>query len=466
MLKKIMLWVAAGYALVIALVIGLGLIVIPGMDRLHSINRDIYAHPFMVNDAGQEAKAAIALMRADMLNIASPNSPEELERLAAETFALDKDARKSLVAVEANFLGDRGRINETKHLLDAWQSLRAQEIDLAMHGKMNQAHDLAENSGTRIFTQLLADMDYVIGFSRQKAEAFVAEADTEAATKISLIMWMLAVLIASIGFSGWYVAHRISLLIHREQQMEEALRKNSVQLETANKELESFSYSVSHDLRSPLRAIDGFSHILLEDYADKLDDEGKRLLNVVRDNTSRMGQLIDDILKFSRTGRLELAYAEINMEKLACEVVEELQPVGGKLQVDIEPISPVTGDRAMMHQVFVNLLSNAIKFSRSKADARITVGGSIEGDEAVYFVKDNGAGFDMQYADKLFGMFQRLHGVSEFEGTGIGLAIVKSIITRHGGRVWAEGKLNEGATIYFALPTKEAAQVMMSRDKR
>ena len=239
------------------------------------------------------------------------------------------------------------------------------------------------------------------------------------------------------------------------EHLEELVQERTVKLETANKELETFSYSVSHDLRTPLRAIDGFSRILLDDYTDKLGDEGKRLLNVVRDNTSRMGQLIDDILKFSRTSRLEISLSEIDMEGLAHEVVEELQPADGKLQVEIESIPPATGDRAMIHQVFVNLLSNAVKFSRAKDIPIIKVGGHIEGDEAVYFVRDNGAGFDMHYVDKLFGVFQRLHSVEEFEGTGIGLAIVKRIVTRHGGRVWAEGKLNEGATIYFALPANQ-----------
>ncbi len=241
-------------------------------------------------------------------------------------------------------------------------------------------------------------------------------------------------------------------------ELEQRVAERTAELEAANKELEAFSYSVSHDLRTPLRAIDGFSNILLEDYRDKLDDEGKRLLNVVRNNTSRMGQLIDDILQFSRTGRTEITLAEIDMEKMAHTVFEELHPTvaADKLQLEIEHLPPARGDSAMMHQVFVNLLSNAIKFSRNREPARIKVGSSIEGGDAVYYVQDNGAGFDMQYAGKLFGVFQRLHGVTEFEGTGIGLAIVKRIITRHGGRVWAEGKINEGATIYFALPTKEA----------
>jgi len=242
-----------------------------------------------------------------------------------------------------------------------------------------------------------------------------------------------------------------------KDSLEARVTERTAQLEAANKELEAFSYSVSHDLRSPLRIIDGFSHILLDDYADKLEDEGKRLLNVVRDNSSRMEQLIDDILKFSRTSRLEMSFSEIDMERLAHEVAEEIQPVvaDGKLQLEIEHLPPAQGDRPMMRQVFVNLLSNAVKFSRHKEPALIRVGASVKGDEAIYYVKDNGAGFDMKYADKLFGVFQRLHSTNEFEGTGIGLAIVNRIITRHGGRVWAEGRVNEGATIYFALPAKE-----------
>lgn len=238
------------------------------------------------------------------------------------------------------------------------------------------------------------------------------------------------------------------------RQLEQRVAERTTQLEASNKELEAFSYSVSHDLRTPLRAIDGFSHILLEDYATTLDDEGKRLLKVVRENTIRMSQLIDDILKFSRTGRVEITFTEIDMEKLAQAVIEELQPTiaGSKLQLEIEHIPSVTGDRAMMRQVFVNLLSNAIKFSRTKETPMIKVGATVKENEVIYYVKDNGVGFDMQFVDKLFGVFQRLHSVTEFEGTGIGLAIVKSIITRHGGRVWADSKLSEGATIYFALP--------------
>jgi light-regulated signal transduction histidine kinase (bacteriophytochrome) len=244
------------------------------------------------------------------------------------------------------------------------------------------------------------------------------------------------------------------------QELELRVRDRTAQLEAANSELEAFSFSVSHDLRTPLRAIDGFSQILLEDYESKLDAEGGRLLHVVRDNTRKMGALIDDILKFSRAGRVELAFVEIDMDELAREVYGELRMAVdcGNLQLEIEALPPVRGDRAMLHQVFANLLSNAIKFSRNSKPPKIEIGAYAAGNETVYFVRDNGVGFDMQYIGKLFGVFQRLHGVDEFEGTGIGLAIVKRIVTRHGGRVWAESKVGTGAIFYFSLPQADKVQ--------
>ncbi|MBI3479823.1 MAG: two-component sensor histidine kinase [Nitrosomonadales bacterium] len=297
-------------------------------------------------------------------------------------------------------------------------------------------------------------MDYVIGFTRQRAAAFVEEAKIEAERKIRLTWWLLGGLVASISLIGAGVAYRVYLLIRHQQQMDEELKKYLAQLEASNVELESFSYSVSHDLRVPLRAVDGFSRILLEEYQSKLDAEGQRLLNVVRDNTKRMAQLIDDILAFSRVGRVEVTRVEVDMEELVRNIMEELKPAtaGRALKMEIKTLPPAHADRAMMRRVFANLLSNAIKFTRPKVLASIEVGAKSGAGETVYYVKDNGVGFDMKYVGKLFGMFLRLHGVDEFEGTGIGLAIVKRIITKHGGRVWAEGKVDEGATIFFALP--------------
>lgn len=241
------------------------------------------------------------------------------------------------------------------------------------------------------------------------------------------------------------------------KELEQRVIQRTAQLEAVNKELEAFSYSVSHDLRSPLRAIDGFSKIVIEGYYDELDEEGRRLLNIVRDNTQKMGQLIDDLLSLSRLGRKEIQISDIDMTELAKSVFDELKAsdVQRNLQFDIKAIPHAYGDRALIHQVFANLISNAIKFTRPKDAAAIEVGGWSEEDEDVYYIKDNGVGFDMQYKNKLFGVFQRLHSEPEFEGIGVGLAIVHRIIQRHGGRLWAEGEVNKGAAFYFTLPKRK-----------
>jgi len=243
----------------------------------------------------------------------------------------------------------------------------------------------------------------------------------------------------------------------RVKERTRELSEANQSLQAVNRELESFSYSVSHDLRAPLRAIDGFSRMLLKDYADKLGDEGRRKLNVVRDNTQTMGQLIDDLLSFSRLGRKEMTKMSLDMEALVRDTWKDLTAVNPERRptLVLNPLPPGVGDRTLIRQVILNLLSNAVKFSRSRENASIEVGVVQQGDEPAYFVKDNGVGFDMQYRGKLFGVFQRLHSQEEFEGTGVGLAIVERIILRHGGKVWAEGKVDEGATFYFTLPGKE-----------
>lgn len=236
--------------------------------------------------------------------------------------------------------------------------------------------------------------------------------------------------------------------------MNDKLTKRTEKLEDANNELEAFAYSVSHDLRVPLRAIDGFSRIVMEDYEDKLDDEGKRLLKIIRENTHKMGQLIDDILLLSRASRQEMKFTKINMEELVTRVFEEqkLPSQAQNVHLEIKSLPPSYGDRALLQQVLNNLISNSFKFTEPKDERIIEIGAENRKNEVIYYVKDNGVGFDMRYMDKLFGLFQRLHGADEFEGTGVGLSIVQRVIRRHGGTVWGEGKLNKGATFYFSIP--------------
>lgn len=237
-------------------------------------------------------------------------------------------------------------------------------------------------------------------------------------------------------------------------QLNEQLDNERRKLEAANQELEAFAYSVSHDLRVPLRAIDGFSRILVEDYPEELDDEGERLISIIRENTMRMGQLIDDILQLSRAGRQEMNKTEIELESLFKQVFNELKQSNPDrdVQMEIEPLPHVYGDRTLLHQLISNLVSNSFKFTAPRETALIKVGYKKEKNNYVFYVKDNGVGFNMKYSGKLFGLFQRLHGQTEFEGTGVGLSIVQRIIRRHGGDVWAEGKVDEGATFYFSLP--------------
>jgi PAS domain S-box-containing protein len=237
-------------------------------------------------------------------------------------------------------------------------------------------------------------------------------------------------------------------------QLEQRVAERTAQLESALRELEAFSYSVSHDLRSPLRGIGGFSAILVEEYGDQLDEEGRRILGVIQSEAQRMGQLIDELLNFSRLGRQELKAASLDLTALTRSVFEELsmRSSGPLPQLKLDVLPPARGDEVLMRQVLINLLSNAIKFTRHQKAAVIEISGRSDSRENHYSVKDNGAGFDPKHADKLFGVFQRLHHQDEFEGTGVGLALVQRIIQRHGGRIWAEGKLNEGATFHFTLP--------------
>lgn len=236
-------------------------------------------------------------------------------------------------------------------------------------------------------------------------------------------------------------------------ELEQRVASRTSELVSTNQELETFAYSVSHDLRTPLRAIDGFSKKLAERYSGQLDSEGQRLISVVRDGARKMAQLINDILAFSRIGRVDLNTRIVSMEQLVQDVLRELEPIIGQrdVQFSIGTLPPGKGDTVMLRRVWMNLLENAVKYTSTRDRAIIRVGSECKHGETIYFVSDNGVGFDMQYLDKLFGVFQRLHGPDEFSGTGIGLAIIKRIITRHGGRVWAEGIPDEGATFRFAL---------------
>jgi len=238
-------------------------------------------------------------------------------------------------------------------------------------------------------------------------------------------------------------------------QLQKQVADLTQQLQAAVKDLESFSYSVSHDLRAPLRAIDNFSSLLHKEYGDRLDAEGCRLIAVVRKNAVRMGTLIQGMLAFAHAGSRQLVLAEIDLEALCRDVLEELTPsfAGRSVSVQLHALPHIRADTAAIRKVLLNLLANAIKFTRPRELAQIEIHGQVSGHESICSVRDNGVGFEPEYGHRLFGIFQRLHDAEEFGGTGVGLGIVKRLIDKHGGRVWAEGSPGVGATFYFSIPS-------------
>lgn len=264
-------------------------------------------------------------------------------------------------------------------------------------------------------------------------------------------------------FQPEILINKVKFFVEKHQQevalyeLNKRLEKKNADLEFSNQELEAFTYSVSHDLRAPLRAISGYMGILEEEYGKTLDDEGKRLISRVSKNAVKMSDLIDSLLGLSRLGKTELKKSNIDMNSLVTEVLTELKAqkdFNAKVKIVIKNISGASGDKELLRQVFSNLISNAIKYSGKKDTPLIEIGSENKNDiqEILYYVKDNGVGFNMEYRDKLFGIFHRLHDVRDFEGIGIGLAIVKRIVTRHGGRVWGDGEIDRGAIFYFTLP--------------
>ncbi len=324
--------------------------------------------------------------------------------------------------------------------------------------------ELLKNGGKDIFTD---DKDYLleeaIGYFKKAATGQPQIFEWIFKRKDGSLSWIEVNLKkATIGGKARVLAFfgeinerkKIQLAIQNlNEELEQKVINRTVQLEIANKELEAFSYSVSHDLRAPLRAINGYAKLVWEDYQHALDNEGKRLFTRIEDNAKKMGSLIDDLLEFSRMGRKEIQKSKVDMTALAELSLSEISSsTRHHAEVKIHNLHDANADPVMLKQVMINLLSNAVKYSSKTEKPFIEVSSHVEEDETIYSVTDNGVGFNNEYVGKLFGVFQRLHLQSEFEGTGVGLALVKRIINKHGGRIWATGELNKGATFSFSLP--------------
>ncbi|MEX0643543.1 MAG: CHASE3 domain-containing protein [Pirellulales bacterium] len=355
---------------------------------------------------------------------------------------------------------------------DALQRLVAMKFAV-----MKNTVQLRQSEGIEAATQavrtgrdkaMMDEIRVLVDQIKQEVEKVMAKYDsrTAAIARRATVWGILGNVLAAVLFVS--VLRREFRERKRAETRAGELAERTAQVEAANKELDSFSYSISHDLRAPLRAIDGFSRIVLEDYSGGLASEGKAYLQKVRDNTRQMGQLVDDLLAFARLGRQPLARHPVEPDKIVRRCLEEMtkEQQGRQVKIVIGDLCSCDADPALLKQIWTNLLSNALKYTRKRETARIEIGCRTEprlvmngqptspasaGPDVVYFVKDNGTGFDMKYAGKLFGVFQRLHSAADYEGTGVGLAIVQRIIQRHGGRIWGEATPNEGATFSFTL---------------
>lgn len=337
-----------------------------------------------------------------------------------------------------------------------YQKLELLQQGIAMQGKLHQGvnQEVLDilTTGKKTMDEIRANTIKIseteISLLDQRAKTAEENAKSTKRWIIFANLFALTFIFISFGVLRREMKTRIKAQLHAE--------KVASQLEVTNRELESFSYSVSHDLRSPLRAIDGYSRIFEEDYASTLDSEGLRLLGVVRQNSRRMGKLIDDLLDFARSGRKSMELERIDMEQLVQEVWADIvEDTETELQLNTKGLIPVWADRALIRQVLMNLLSNAVKYSSSRDQPRVEIHSMRRNGDVVYEITDNGVGFDMKYYNKLFGVFQRLHTTDEFPGTGVGLAIVQRIVVRHGGHVWAESQLGIGSKFSFSLPTGE-----------
>lgn len=496
----------AGLSGIVLAVLGFGYVVHLQKDVLWSQTRALYEHPLVVIRAAGELRVIAWRIHGSLRDLtdSSDDGDSDSARLAQDLDTKDAAVKSAMAILASAYLGPASDMAALKAEQARWHAaceallrIKTDSADgIAMHSR------LAADAATATL-RVLDRIEVIAGFAEHKADLLYAEAERRnRALEAAVFVILAAVLLAS-GVVGWLLLRQISgpvreltsvaaqfgqgkLDIRSESGsanefgvlastlntmadtieanvqaaalMTEQLRRSEASLAAQNKELDAFSYSVSHDLRAPLRSIDGFSRILLEDYEDKLDADGRDSLNRIRAATQRMAQLIDDLLRLSRLSRGELHYESVDLSAMVREIAAELssQDPGRGVTLVVADGVMASGDRQLLRVALTNLLGNAWKFTSKRVDPRIEFGTRELDGRRSYFVRDNGVGFDPAYADKLFGAFQRLHGSSEFPGTGIGLATVLRVVRRHGGSVWADSAVDQGATFSFELDSQAA----------
>ncbi len=441
--------IRVGFAAAILLMIFISFFSIGSIFRLNQKERNV-GHTFTVLIKMEEVFSILKDAETSMRGYALSQNPEYLHVYETSLRNLDPqlDELRKLVVDNpvqmAHFKNLRLLIDKRLHAMKVFLFYfeTGQKEIVANMTKAGKGRKLMEQIRQTI--SVMKETENQLLFQRQQS------------SKTSTIFTYLIISLGNIlAISAILLAiYFINVDITKRKEAEEALKNRQTELEQVNRELEAFSYTISHDLRSPLRAIDGFGKILKEEYAKDFDEEGKRILNIIQQNAVKMGTLIDDLLDFSRLNRKEIVKTDYDMRELVQEVVQEMRQanLSWNSEVVIREIANAPSDPSLLHQVWANLLSNSFKYCSRKPSSKIEIGSIVKGEEIEYFVEDNGEGFDMQYKNKLFGIFQRLHSYKEFEGTGVGLAIVHRIVHRHGGKVDAYGIVGAGARFTFSLP--------------
>lgn len=439
----------------------------------------IYEHPLPVTRAALNAKAGILAMHRSMKDVVLSENNNELEAALAIVNNLENEVLAEFNIIQAKILGEEGKrlAAEAKTSFIGWREIRQKVIDFKRDGKTKEAVAITKGKGADYVRMMSAKKKAMQDYAKGKADIFFSELSVDRENDIFVkSIFLVITLSTSIGlalFISFSFSKRIKDLSDATNDISEgnlsvvvpieghdeitslAINFNRMtgRLSSTLSELESFSYSVSHDLRAPVRHLTGYSQAIIEDYGDKLGEDGKDMLVEINNSAADMGAMIDALLSLSRITRKELVRKQVDMSQLASGIVDELRiSEGGRIvEINIKPDVIVNADKGLIKVALKNLLGNALKFSSDKIESKIEFGVMSSDDGDTYFVKDNGAGFDMAYEEKLFKPFERLHSQKEFQGMGVGLSTVKRIIDRHGGRMWAKSAPGEGATFYFTL---------------
>ena len=444
--------VLAGFSLVFV-----GILIVSAISY-HNMN-------ILLTNRGLDGRSQDLIQLLNTIDVAMSEAEDTHRRYLVTGEASYLEAYKKVVTQKPTFTAylidlsrespeQQQRVGLLDRMMDRQLNAESKAIALFQDGGFRAVKKMAfEGAGKRelgVIHQIIADMDV---YERQAVSRRVAE--SAAGTRTTIVLLGIGALLQLVLLAWVYYLIRYDITERRRVAGE--LEHRGALLEAANKELEAFSYSVSHDLRAPLRHIDGYAALLRKSVEQSLNEKAARYLQTISDSAKQMGQLIDDLLVFSRMGRQEMLHTAVNLDQLIKNILSDLRLdlQGREISWSIAALPEVQGDPAMLRQVFMNLIANAVKFTSTRPIATIEIGVQHPSStEIVLFVRDNGVGFDMQYAPKLFGVFQRLHRADEFEGTGIGLANVRRIVHRHGGRTWAEAVPDKGATFYVLLPRR------------